>query len=56
MKTSSRHAPPRSSACGLVSLPLLSPLELVIRFVIRFYVIITSYTVYFTICRLMCET
>jgi hypothetical protein len=41
----SRHVGPQSSAYGVVSFPLLCPNGLVIRF----DVINTSYTVYFTI-------
>jgi hypothetical protein len=56
MKTSSRRAAPGHlpMACCLFS--LFSPLGLVISFIIRLDVINTGYTVYFTICRFMCET
>jgi hypothetical protein len=59
MKTSSRCVNPRSSACGnMVSFPLLSPFQTCNKFfVIRYDVINTAYTVYFTTtCRFMCET
>jgi hypothetical protein len=35
--------------------PLCRSLDLVINFVIRYVVINTGYTVYFIICRFMCE-
>jgi hypothetical protein len=53
MKNYFRCAGLLSSACGtMVSFPLLSPF----RLVIRFDVLNTGYTVYFTIYHLMCET
>jgi hypothetical protein len=58
MKSSCRRANPRSSDCGkMVSVPLLSPFWTGNKFfVIRYDVINTGYTVYFTTCRFMCET
>jgi hypothetical protein len=56
MKISSIRASPRSSASGMVSFPLLSPLGLLKSFVIGIDVINTGYTIYFTICHCMCET
>jgi hypothetical protein len=56
MKTSSRRAGPRSSACGVVLVPPRRPLGLVISSVIRLDVINTGYIIYFTICHFMCET
>jgi hypothetical protein len=35
--------------------PLYRSLDLVISFVLRYIVINTGYTAYFTICRFMCE-
>jgi hypothetical protein len=52
MKTSSRHAGPSQLPMVWCFVLLLGPLGLVIRL----NVINTGYTVYFTICRFMCET
>jgi hypothetical protein len=52
MKISSRSVGARLSTCGVVSFPLFSQ----DGFVVRFDVSNTSYTIYFTICRFVCET
>jgi hypothetical protein len=55
MKTSSRCAGPGHLPVAWCLILLFRPLGLVISFVIRFDVINTGYTVYFTICHFMCE-